>query len=54
MSWRRILYAFFVLAVAGIAALAGVVTGGTVVYRAVSQNQTGRCPPAIPPAKPWC
>jgi S1-C subfamily serine protease len=55
MSWRRLLYAFFVLAVAGISALAGVFAGGTAVYQAVSRNissntrlvSTGSSAPAI-------
>ncbi len=54
MSWKRLLYAFFVLAVAGIAALAGVLAGGTAVYQAVSRNaanirlgSTGSSNPAL-------
>jgi len=39
MSWKRVLYALFVVLVAGVAALSGVVAGGLAVYSAISQNQ---------------
>ncbi|MGE5463030.1 MAG: S1C family serine protease [Syntrophothermus sp.] len=39
MSWRRVFYAFFVVVVAGVSALAGAFAGGTAVYRAV-QNRS--------------
>src|SRR5512139_2008781 len=39
MSWRRIFYAFFVIVVAGVSALAGAFAGGTAVYKAV-QNRS--------------
>jgi len=41
MSWKRILYVLFVVVVAGIAASAGAVAGGTAVYQVMRQNQTG-------------
>ncbi len=39
MSWKRVLYAVFVVVVAGVSALAGAFAGGTAVYRAV-QNRS--------------
>lgn len=39
MSWKRVLYVFFVIVVAGFAALAGAVAGGIGVYQAIRQNQ---------------
>ncbi len=41
MSWKRVLYAFFVIVVAAASALAGVVAGGTVVYQAISRSEAG-------------
>ncbi len=38
MSWRRVLYVLFVVVVAGISALSGVLAGGLAVYRAMSQS----------------
>jgi serine protease Do len=38
MSWRRVLYAFVVIVVAGISALSGVVVGGVTVYKTLRQN----------------
>src|SRR5215212_6016587 len=38
MSWRRVFYGFFVVIVAGVAALTGAFAGGAAVYRAV-QNR---------------
>jgi len=35
MSWKHVLYALFVVVVAGASALAGVVAGGIAVYQAV-------------------
>ena len=40
MSWKRILYSLIIIAVAGISALAGDVTGGIVVYKTMLKNQT--------------
>src|SRR5215211_962896 len=39
MSWRRVFYGFFVVLVAGVAALTGAFAGGAAVYRAV-QNRS--------------
>src|SRR5215216_3653563 len=39
MSWRRVFYGFFVVIVAGVAALTGAFAGGAAVYRAV-QNRS--------------
>jgi serine protease Do len=39
MSWKRVVYVLFVLIVAGISALSGVVVGGMAVYQAVRRNQ---------------
>ena len=39
MSWKHVLYALFVVIVAGFSALAGVVAGGVAVYRAVRLTQ---------------
>ena len=38
MSWRRILFAFFIIIVAGISGLSGAVAGGWAVYRAISNQ----------------
>ena len=38
MSWKRIFYILFVVVVAGISALAGVIAGGFAVYQAVRSN----------------
>lgn len=40
MSLRRVFYALFIVVVAGISALAGMVAGGVAVYQAVQQNQS--------------
>jgi serine protease Do len=39
MSWKRIFYALFVVVVAGVSAMSGVVAGGVAVYQAVRNNQ---------------
>ncbi len=39
MSWRRVFYGFFVVIVAGVAALTGALAGGAAVYQAV-QNRS--------------
>ena len=39
MSWRRVLYAVFIVVVAGVSALTGAIAGGTAVFRAV-QNRS--------------
>ncbi len=44
MSWKRIFYAAFVVIVAGISALSGVVAGGVAVYGAVRQSQSSAAP----------
>jgi 2-alkenal reductase len=41
MSWKRILYVFFVVAVAGVSALAGAAAGGMAVYSALRQTSPG-------------
>jgi len=51
MSWKRILYAVFVVAVAGVSALAGVFTGGVAVYQAVSRNQSHALVASAPSAQ---
>ena len=38
MSWRRVLYVLFVVVVAGISALSGVLAGGLAVYRVMSRS----------------
>jgi serine protease Do len=38
MSWKRVFYVLFVVLVAGVSALSGVVAGGLAVYSAVRQN----------------
>src|SRR5512139_2265977 len=50
MSLKRVLYVFFVMAVAGMSALVGAFAGGTAVYRAV-QNRSS-LPAAIQQAIP--
>lgn len=40
MSWKRILYVLFVVVVAGISALSGVLAGGLAVYRAMSRSDS--------------
>ena len=48
MSWKRVLYVFFVVVVAGIAALSGAVAGGLAVYRAIGPaNSTTAATPAL-------
>jgi serine protease Do len=51
MSWKRILYVVFVVAVAGVSALAGVFTGGVAVYQAVSRNQSHALVASAPSAQ---
>ena len=46
MSWKKTMYILLVMVVAGVSALTGAITGGAVVYKAVSGNQTGN--PSIP------
>src|SRR5512140_3674434 len=50
MSLKRVLYAFFVVVVAGMSAIVGAFAGGTAVYRAV-QNRSS-LPAAIQQAIP--
>lgn len=39
MSWKRFLYVFFLVLVAGVSALTGAVAGGVAVFQATRQNQ---------------
>jgi 2-alkenal reductase len=39
MSWKHVLYALFVVVIAGASALAGALAGGIAIYQAVSQDQ---------------
>jgi S1-C subfamily serine protease len=48
MSWKRVLYVAFVVVVAAVASLAGVVTGGVAVYQAVHQGQAGKVAVSAP------
>jgi serine protease Do len=49
MSWKRTLYILFVVLVAGVSALSGVVAGGVAVYSALRQNQgTAALPVSLP------
>jgi 2-alkenal reductase len=41
MSWKRVLYVLFVVFVAGVAASAGALAGGTAVYRVMQQKNVG-------------
>ena len=41
MSWKRVLYVLFVVLLAGISALSGVVAGGWAVYSAIRRESTG-------------
>jgi len=50
MSWKHVLYALFVILVAGASALAGVVAGGIAVYQAVRQGQSGSMATSLQPA----
>ncbi len=52
MSWKRVLYALFVVVVAGASALAGVVAGGIAVYQAVRQGQSYSMDTSLQPAVP--
>lgn len=54
MSWKRVLYAFFIVVVAGISALGGAIAGGIAVYSALSTNssQAVSSTPATLPPKP--
>jgi 2-alkenal reductase len=48
MSWKRTMYILLVMVVAGVSALTGAITGGAVVYKAVSNNQSGSPSISIP------
>lgn len=54
MSWKRVLYAFFIVVVAGISALGGAIAGGIAVYSALSTNtsQAVTSTPATLPPEP--
>jgi serine protease Do len=53
MSWKRTLYILFVVLVAGVSALSGVVAGGVAVYSAVRRNQsTAALPVSLPQPTP--
>jgi 2-alkenal reductase len=56
MSWKRVVYAFFIVVVAGISALGGAIAGGIAVYSALSQNtsqaQQVTIAPTTPPPNP--
>jgi serine protease Do len=47
MSWKRVLYVFFVVVIAGISALAGIFAGALAVYRVVGTTSTLAA--AVPP-----
>jgi serine protease Do len=47
MSWKRVLYVFFVIAVAGVAALSGAVAGGLAVYRAIGPANSPVATPVL-------
>ena len=48
MSWKKTLYILLVMVVAGVSALTGAIAGGAVVYKAVSDKQSGNPSIAIP------
>jgi serine protease Do len=48
MSWKRILFAFFIIIVAGISGLSGAVAGGWAVYRAISSQPAIQTSPLAP------
>jgi 2-alkenal reductase len=51
MSWKRVLYAFFIVVVAGISALSGAIAGGIAVYSAIRANTSQPvtvAPPTLP------
>jgi len=52
MSWKKTLYILLVMVVAGVSALTGAITGGAVVYKAVSGNQSGNPSISIPASIP--
>jgi len=52
MSWKKTLYILLVMVIAGVSALTGAITGGAVVYKAVSGNQTGNPSISIPASIP--
>jgi len=52
MSWKHVLYALFVVVVAGASTLAGVVAGGIAVYQSVCQGQSGSMDTSLQPAEP--
>jgi S1-C subfamily serine protease len=45
MSWKRILFAFFIILVAAISGLSGAVAGGWAVYRAISSQSSVQTSP---------
>lgn len=47
MSWRRVLYAFFLIVVAGLSALSGVLAGGLAVYRVMASKQAASTPAVV-------
>jgi serine protease Do len=52
MSWKKTMYILLVMVIAGVSALTGAVTGGAVVYKAVSGNQSGSPSISIPASIP--
>jgi len=52
MSWKRTMYILLVMVIAGVSALTGAITGGAVVYKAISGNQSGSPAISIPASIP--
>lgn len=46
MSWKQVIFAFFVVCVVGISALAGALAGGVAVYQALRSDR--ETPVALP------
>jgi serine protease Do len=51
MSWKRVVFALFVVVIAGISALAGAFAGGIAVYQAMRQNQSASLNTSIQPVE---
>lgn len=50
MSWKRVLYVLFVVIIAGVSALSGVVAGAWAVYSALRSDPPGVIPTTPSPA----
>lgn len=47
MSWKRVIYVFIIIMIAGVSALSGALAGGIAVYSAINKNNTGNSAPIL-------